>query len=171
MFAECCKEAVICQQQMIAVRLSVCSTGKLRLLRNIFSAPGNRQQVARAGPLHSKEQEKKKRGIANCLFHPVAAKVRFMARNRGIQRDTGIKKHFGDRSVFIRSFYAAAYQGYLFSAISVSAIRRRASLLLNGSVLVNRFRPSSIMRCSSPLAKALIASLPDLFTRSTASLR
>lgn len=100
MFAQRCKEPVIGQQQMIAVRLSVCSTGKLRLLRKVFSAPGNRQQVARAGPLRSKEQEKKKRGIANCLFHPVAAKVRFMARNRGIQRDTGIKKHFGDQSVF-----------------------------------------------------------------------
>lgn len=94
---------MIGQQQMIAVLLSVCCTGKLRLLRNIFSVPGNRQQVARAGPLHSNDQEKKKRTIANYLFHPVAAKVRFMARNRGIQRDTGIKKHFNDRSVFIHS--------------------------------------------------------------------
>ena len=65
---------MIGQQQMIAVLLSVCCTGKLRLLRNIFSVPGNRQQVARAGPLHSNDQEKKKRTIANYLFHPVAAK-------------------------------------------------------------------------------------------------
>lgn len=54
------------------------------------------------------------------------------------------------------------YNGYLFSAINLAAILRRASLTLKGLTFVNRFNPSNIMSCSSPSAKELIASFPNL---------
>lgn len=61
------------------------------------------------------------------------------------------------------------YSEYLSLLIKCPAIFRRAFFVLKGCAFVKRRRPIKIMRCSSPSAKALMASLPFFKIRSAAS--
>lgn len=65
-------------------------------------------------------------------------------------------------NIFFHKKQLTDQKQYLFSAISFSAIFLRASFTFSGSTLVKRFKPISIIRCSSPSANELIASPPAL---------